>query len=83
MAKTKSISFNKHYEDEYNFLMSQPSPSTFVCELIRKYMQQDDNFEDRVKDILIKYLSSNAQPMQPFCTAPIENKLEEIEDPWG
>lgn len=84
LANTKSISFNKYYEKEYKFLMEQSNPSSFVCELIRKHMQGDDNFENKVKDVLIRYLSlNNIQTIQPNVVNPPSSKIEEIEDPWG
>lgn len=64
--------------------MEQSNPSTFVCELIRKHMQGDNNFEDKVKDVLIRYLSSNSiQTIQPTMIDSPKDKIEEIEDPWG
>lgn len=90
-SKTKSISFKEKYSEQYNFLLTQDNPSGFVCELIKKHMEGEDDFESRVKDILIKYLG--CQPQVIYQT-PIEQtnqmqqidntqeKIEEIEDPW-
>lgn len=82
MANTKSISFKDEYEKEYKFLLSQSNPSQFVCELIRKAMNEDD-LESKVKDIVIKCLAGAITTNVSL--SPIDNtqdKLDEIEDPW-
>lgn len=83
MAKPqiKSISFKDEYSEEFNFLSAQSNPSQFVCELIREHINSSDDFEQRVKDILLKYLGeqviSNTEIKQ-------EDDLDEdFDDPWS
>ena len=82
LANTKSISFKDEYEKEYEFLLSQSNPSQFVCELIRKAMNEDD-LESKVKDIVIKCLAGAITTNVSL--TPVDNtqdKIDEIEDPW-
>lgn len=91
-SKTKSISFKEKYNEQYDFLLKQDNPSGFVCELIKKHMEGEDDFEKRVKEILLKYLTntpqvvySNQPPIPPSQSQEIDDiqaKIEEIEDPW-
>lgn len=89
---TKSISFKGSYKEQYDFLMSQDNPSRFVCELIKKHMEGEDDFESRVKDILMKYLGDQPQTVHQDTSVSVQdtsqpvditqNNIDEIEDPW-
>ena len=91
-SKTKSISFKEKYSKQYDFLLEQDNPSGFVCELIKKHMEGENDFESKVKDVLIKYLGN--QPQVVYQAPPMEQhnqvqqvddtqeKIDEIEDPW-
>jgi metal-responsive CopG/Arc/MetJ family transcriptional regulator len=38
-----SVSFPENYKDEYDFLQSLPNKSKFICEAIKKYIEDDNN----------------------------------------
>lgn len=84
MAKPqiKSISFKDEYSEEFNFLISQSNPSQFVCELIREHMNSSDNFEQRVKEVLLKYLGEQQFNHQPV-NIQEDSYEDDFEDPWG
>lgn len=59
-TKTKSFSFGKKYQREYDYIASLESPSQFICELIKKYLDEDsDGFENDVKKVMVKYLKDD------------------------
>lgn len=93
MANTKNISFSEKYKEEYDFLIAQDNPSRLVCELIRKYRLGEDDFESRVKDIMLKYLGNqpqvivaegvnNVSQSNQNSVDDIAEKISQIEDPW-
>lgn len=89
-SKTKSISFKERYKDQYEFLLKQDNPSGFVCELIKKHMEDEDDFESKVKDVLIKYFANTPQVVYSSQSAPpiqspvedLKSKIDQVEDPW-
>lgn len=79
----KSISFKDEYSEEFNFLISQSNPSQFVCELIREHMNSSDNFEQRVKEVLLKYFGEQQQIISQPTHFQEESYEEDLEDPWS
>jgi metal-responsive CopG/Arc/MetJ family transcriptional regulator len=38
-----SVSFSEDYKDEYNFLQNLPNKSKFICEAIKKCLEDTEN----------------------------------------
>jgi metal-responsive CopG/Arc/MetJ family transcriptional regulator len=38
-----SVSFLEDYKDEYDFLQNLPNKSKFICEAIKKYLEDNEN----------------------------------------
>lgn len=56
-----TISFGQEYEDVFHYLKGQENTSKFICELIRKGMNnntKEENLEEKVYKILLQYLEN-------------------------
>lgn len=50
-SRTRSISFTSEYEKEYEYFLSIPNRSKYVCELIRRDMETKNSPEYLAKQV--------------------------------
>ena len=80
----KSISFKDKYQDQYDFLMKQDNPSQFVCELIKNYMETENDFESKVEAVIVNYINNNFNIISNISNNKhqVNIDIQDIEDPW-
>lgn len=50
-AKTKGVSFSPKYEREYTYIMKIKDASKYICELIKKDLDEHEEKLDLIKNI--------------------------------
>lgn len=55
----KTISFAKHYKDDYEYLNKKNNPSEYVCSLIRKdRLKNNENVDEKLLRLLQQVVNS-------------------------
>ncbi len=58
--RTRSISISNDYDDVWMHLKNQPNVSRYVCDLIRRDIKNELNFEDKVRKIVEELIANTS-----------------------